>query len=409
MKELTGPFAQLLGLEGLILKGAISDSALQITVDAGIITEGGYIVETGNFEILRRRNPGIEIREIFGPQVVMPGFTDAHTHLLFGGSRAADYALRIAGKSYIEIAAAGGGIWDTVLRTRDTADQLLLAGLGTRLKVQLQGGITTTEIKTGYGLNAAQELRMLDLISLAGVSSVQDLVTTCLAAHLRPRDFPGNAGSYLEYLVRELLPALPGRGCSRVDIFVEEGAFTLSEARAYLRAATALGFDCTVHADQFTRGGSELAVEMYARSADHLEASTPREIELLARARTAATVLPGASMGLGMKYAPARALLDAGASLVIASDWNPGSAPMGNLLMQASVLGAAEKLTAAEVYAALTFRAAAALGLSDRGKLATGMLADFQAFCASDHREILYHQGMLKPVTVWKRGVRHQL
>lgn len=404
MKELIGPFTQLVTLENLPLKGAVS--GLEIISQGGLLVENGLILETGNFDRLRVAYPGSAVSLIEEEMAALPGFIDAHTHLLFGGSRAADYEARISGKTYTQIAAAGGGIWDTVSRTREMHDEDLVKGLLGRLQLQLAAGITTTEVKTGYGLNPEQELRMVKLIERAGLSAGQDVIATCLAAHMKPRDFSGSAVEYLQLLLEALLPRLRLQtGCNRIDIFIEEGAFNVSEARTYLKAAKAMGFELCIHADQFSPGGSALAVELQALSADHLEASTEKETSLLAASTTAAIVLPGASLGLGMAYAPARALLDAGASLVIASDWNPGSAPMGNLLMQASVLSAAQKLSAAEVYAALTFRAAHALGLKDRGVLKKGMLADFQGYPVADHREILYHQGMLVPSRVWKRGL----
>ncbi len=166
-----------------------------------------------------------------------------------------------------------------------------------------------------------------------------------------------------------------------------------------------MGFDITVHADQFHAGGSQVAVDFNALSADHLEASTDKEIELLAKSNVIATALPGASMGLGVAYTPARKILNAGGAVSIASDWNPGSAPMGDLVMQASVLGTYEKLTNAEVLAGITYRAATALGLEDRGRLATGFLADLTVYKTGNYQEILYQQGKLKPAMVWKNGI----
>jgi len=189
-----------------------------------------------------------------------------------------------------------------------------------------------------------------------------------------------------------------------VDIYIDEGAFTPGEARYYLSEAAKLGFDLAVHAEQFSRGGVQVAVELGAQSADHLEVVTKKEISILAASGVCPVVLPGASLGLGAGFAPARKILDAGASLAIASDWNPGSAPMGNLLMQASIIGVYEKLTMAETLAAVTCRAAQALHLNDRGILRPGMLADFIAFPCRDYREILYNQGGIMPVKVWKRG-----
>jgi len=190
----------------------------------------------------------------------------------------------------------------------------------------------------------------------------------------------------------------------RVDIFIEESAFDQSDGRYFLQKAKQLGFSLTVHADQFSAGGSAIAVECGALSADHLEASTDHEITLFGQSDTVAVLLPGASLGLGMGFAPARKLLDTGACVAIASDWNPGSAPMGDLLVQASILGAYEKLTLAETLAGLTFRAAKALRLADRGTIESGRIADMQAYPTADYRDILYNQGTLKPIQVWKYG-----
>jgi imidazolonepropionase len=192
--------------------------------------------------------------------------------------------------------------------------------------------------------------------------------------------------------------------CTRIDAFVEKSAFSPEEIIPYLKKAKQFGFDLTIHADQFSCGGSQVAVALGARSADHLETSGEVEIQALAQSSTVAVALPGASIGLGMAFTPARKLLDQGAILAIASDWNPGSAPMGDLLAQASILATFEKLSTAEVLAGITFRAAAALGLTDRGKLTTGQFADFILFPTADYREILYQQGKMKPVEVWKKG-----
>jgi len=185
---------------------------------------------------------------------------------------------------------------------------------------------------------------------------------------------------------------------------VEESAFSPAEIIPYLRAGKAMGFELTLHADQFTPVGSEVAISCGAISADHLEASGPEQIQALAQSDVVATALPGASIGLGCDFTPARSLLDAGACLAIASDYNPGSAPMGDLLTQASLLGTFEKLTNSEVLAGITFRGAKALGLEDRGRLLPGMKGDLTVFPADHFNEILYHQGQLRPAHVWKNG-----
>jgi imidazolonepropionase len=313
-----------------------------------------------------------------------------------------DYSMRIAGKSYLDIARSGGGIWSSVEMTRTASHTELLTSLNNRIKRHVSEGVTTIEIKSGYGLNVENELKMLRVINEASLLSDADIVATCLAAHIKPKDFDGDEKQYLKYLVCDLLPVIKKEKlCRRADIFIEETAFNAADAASYLMAVELMGFSTTVHADQFSASGSEVAVNAGAQSADHLEASGENEIEALANSKTVAVVLPGASIGLGIPFAPARKLLDAGACVAIASDWNPGSAPNGDLLMQASLLSAYEKLNTAETLAGLTFRAAHALRLTDRGIIAKGMKAHLQAYPTNDYREILYQQGKLKPFQVW--------
>jgi imidazolonepropionase len=404
MKKLIGPFAQILPLTGLPLKGALKDEQLHIITNGGMLIENGFIVEVGNFKELRKANPLIPIEEIQGHQVLLPGFIDCHTHICFAGNRAKDYAMRIAGKTYLEIAKAGGGIWDTVTQTRAADEAALVDLLVQRANRHLSEGVTAIEIKSGYGLSFDEELKQLRAIKAASAQTKAKLIPTCLAAHMVPKDFTGSQKEYLDHIVQNLLPIIKQENLSnRVDIFIEQSAIDAENALLYLNKAKQTGFDITVHADQFTTGGSAVAVKVGAVSADHLEASGEKEIGLLASSNTVAVTLPGASLGLGMPYAPARKLLDAGACLAIASDWNPGSAPMGDLLMQAAVMSPSEKLSAAEVFAGLTFRAASALKI-EGGILAPGMPADMQAYRCADYREILYYQGKMKPAQVWIGG-----
>ena len=400
--KLIGPFKQILPLAGLSLKGAIADDQLQVIPNGGVLVDNGLIVAIGDFDSLRKDHPKAAIEEIKGDHVLLPGFIDCHTHICFAGDRSKDYAMRIAGKSYLDIAQSGGGIWDSVTQTREASESELVKLLIPRIARHLKDGVTTIEVKSGYGLNTEEELKQLRAIRSASKESKATLVPTCLAAHIKPKDFVGPALAYLVYLLNDLLPKIKQEGlANRVDIFIEDSAFSVPDATHYLNAAKQMGLDITIHADQFTTGGSEVAVKAGALSADHLEASTEKEIKLFAASGTVAVALPGASLGLGMDFSPARKLLDAGASLAIASDWNPGSAPMGDLLMQAAVLSAYEKLTIAETFAGLSYRAAKALNLHDRGTLEQGKLADMQAYPCKDYREILYHQGTLKPAKVW--------
>jgi imidazolonepropionase len=386
-------------------KGPLSDGQLEVIDQAGILVNGKIIEAVGTFRELSTLAPVTE--KIEGSLTVIPGFIDVHTHICWAGSRAQDYAMRLEGKSYIEIAQKGGGIWSTVSKTREASQQALTTLTAERAEKLLKQGITTMEAKSGYGLNVETELKMLHAIHEANTISSADLISTCLAAHIKPKDFSGSAKEYLEYIVRNLLPVIISKKlASRTDIYIDDGAFTPDEARYYLDQAKKMGFDFSVHAGQFSSGGLQVAVELGAISADHLETTTPVDISLLASSETIPVVLPGASMGLGMRFAPARRFLDNGTSLVIASDWNPGSAPMGRLLMQASVLGVFEKLSIAETLAALTFRAARVLKLNDRGILRPGMAADFIGFPCSDYREIIYNQGNMMPEMIWKMGKR---
>ncbi|MBD0778373.1 imidazolonepropionase [Maribacter sp. ANRC-HE7] len=404
--KLIGPFKQIIPMTGLSLKGPIADQDLKTIENGGILIEGQHIKSIGKFDALAKTvSTDTEIHELQGDHTCLPGFIDTHTHICFAGSRANDYALRNSGKTYMEISKAGGGIWDTVTQTRKATKEALIKGIVKRAKRHMANGVTTIEVKSGYGLSIQEELKMLYAIKEADALLPIDLVPTCLAAHMVPKDFDGNPAEYLELIITELLPILKAEKLThRIDAFIEEGAFYPLLIEPYFNKAKELGFDITVHADQFTTGGSEVAIKYKAISADHLEASTEVEIKLLATSDVIATALPGASIGLGCAFAPARKILDAGGALAIASDHNPGSAPMGDLLTQAAILGTFEKLTNAEVLAGITSRATAALNLSDRGQLQTGFLADMCIFHTGNYKEILYNQGNFKPCMVWKKG-----
>lgn len=403
--KLIGPFSQIITLAGIPLKGAVKDEQLEIIENGGVLIEDEIILKVGNFNLLKNLNTEAEIQEIEGKNILLPGFVDSHTHICFGGNRSRDFAMRLNGKTYLEIAESGGGIWSTVTNTRKESQQSLAKSTFERAQKLLQNGITTLEIKSGYGLSVQDELKMLRAINEVKKTSKADVIPTFLGAHMKPRDFEGSNSEYLELLVNEIFPILKEENlANRIDIFTEQSAFSVEESRIYLQKAKENGFEITIHADQFTPGGSHLAVEFGAVSADHLEFSGEEEIKLLADSDVVAVALPGASIGLGMQYTPARKLLDAGACLSIASDWNPGSAPMGDLLTQASILATFEKLSMAEVLSGITFRAAKALGFTDRGALESGKLADFISFPTDDFRDIIYLQGQLKPSGVWKKG-----
>ena len=409
--KLIGPFKQIVTLNNLPLRGKISDEQLEIIENGGIlINSENKIEEIGNYEVIANKtkqslsnSPTLQ----FSNSVVLPAFIDCHTHICFGGNRANDFAMRNAGKTYLEIAEKGGGIWSSVQHTRNASESELLEKLLERINRLISLGITTIEIKSGYGLNVESELKMLRVIKKAQEKTEATLVPTCLSAHLKPKDFEGTSSAYLQYILTEILPKVKQENLSkRVDIFIEKSAFQPEESRKFLERSKDLGFEITVHADQFTAGSSRIAVEVGAFSADHLEATIEEDLEYLAKSETVAVALPGASLGLGEPFTPARKILDKNGILAIASDWNPGSAPMGNLITQASILATFQKLTTAEVLAGITFRAAKALNLNDRGILKKGMKADFVVFETDNFQNILYNQGSLVASEVYIDGER---
>ena len=401
MEQIIGPFSQMLTFEQTALKGPLQVSDMGILENAGVRVDSGVIVEVGSFEGLVKNNVSLKVMEISGSHVLMPGLVDCHTHMVWAGSRAADFERRNSGLSYQEILASGGGILDTVKWVGQATKEDLKEQLHQRILRHQSDGVTTQEIKSGYGLDTENELKMLEVIHEVDREVKVDLIPTFLGAHVCPRDY--ERSDFLDYLLAEVAPKAKLLA-NRADAFIEAEAFPVQIVQPYLTALKNLGFNLTLHADQFSSGGAALAIQMGAKSADHLEVTTSEDIALFGTSNTVAVVLPGASLGLGMAFAPTRALLDAGACLAIASDWNPGSAPSGDLLAQCGILAAHQKLTAAETFSGVTFRAARALGFTDRGRLAPQHLFDAIAFPTHDYREILYQQGTLKPDILWKKG-----
>lgn len=395
MRTLFGPFRQILTMARIPMRGPLADSSLEIRSDAGVLVEEGVIIEVGPYHDLKPRAESLV--EVEGGQVLVPGLVDSHTHICYAGERFADYAMKLSGATYEDILREGGGIRHTVRETRKATDDTLRDLTRARIRHANRQGVTTIESKSGYGLDVETELRQLRILRELGA------IPTCLAAHVMPEG-AADMADHLKMLRLELFPKLKETGVRRVDLFWDAVAFHGDAAVSYLEAARLGGFDVTLHADQFSRGGTRVAVRVGAVSADHLEVISNDDIGLLARSGTAATALPGACIGLGMPYPPARKLLDEGCALVIASDWNPGSAPNGHLLLQASVMAMAQKLTSAETWAGITVRAATVLGLADRGSLEPGKRADMAAFPVSDYRAILHAQGSVTPSAVWIAG-----
>tara|TARA_Y100001960_G_scaffold152399_1_gene160794 strand:+ start:607 stop:1785 length:1179 start_codon:yes stop_codon:yes gene_type:complete len=388
-------------MSNLPLKGSITDEKLEIIENGGVIIDGNKILDVGKFSDLVKKEKNIF--EIDFQSVLVPGFIDCHTHICHYGSRSEEYSKRNAGMSYQQILSEGGGIHNTMTATENASDEELEKVTVSRLDRHFNEGVLTCEIKSGYGSDLNQEVRLLNIINKINKNHAMGIIPTCLAAHVTPKIY-NSSSEYLEKIIEELIPVLEKKKLTnRIDIFIEEKAFSVSESFDYL-SQLKNKFDITVHANQFSSGGVKVGVDCGAKSVDHLEVIDDNEIRYLSNSNTSAVVLPGCSLGLGIPFAPARKLLDNNCKLSIATDWNPGSAPMGDLLQQSSLLGSIEKLSSAEVFSAITYRSADALGLNDRGKIEKEKLADFIGFKTDDYRDILYNQGKLKPSFICKRG-----
>ncbi len=386
--------------------------------DIGLHTGTAVAVSEGRIEAvapqseLERRYPGHE-RVDCDHRVLMPGLVDSHTHAIFGRSRHEEQEQRAAGMDYMEIARRGGGIHASVRDLRSRSDKDLLELAIPRLKRLASYGTTTVEVKSGYGLTVEDELRTLRVIAkLSSVVPVR-LVPTFLGAHeipLEARSTPDGRSEYVSLLVHEMIPKVSGGGLARfADVFCEPGAFTVPESRAILSAAKRAGLELKLHADELRpSGGAELAAELGAVSADHLGAISPAGIDALSASSTVATLLPGTMLFLGKSsQAPARSLLDAGAAVALATDFNPGTSPTPNFPLILTLAVSQLRMSVSEAILASTVNGAAALGLAEEtGQLAPGFRADLALFDAEDVREIPYWYGDRRCQATWVNGVR---
>lgn len=375
-----------------------------------VAVAGETIAAVGAPDELRRMHPDAVEVDCEGG-VLTPGLVDSHTHAVFGRPRYEEQELRAAGVPYMEIARRGGGIHSSVrdLRSRST-DELLELTLA-RLERLASYGTTTVEIKSGYGLSTADELRSLEVVARAQERTPLRLVPTWLGAHEIPLEHRASAvarQAHMRLLVEDMLPAVVAQGVARfADVFCEPGVFTPGEAEAILRAASTSGLGLKLHADELeTSGGAELAAELGAVSADHLAAISPTGIRRLAESHTVATLLPGTMLFLGReRQAPARALLDRGAAVALATDFNPGSSPTVNLPLILTLAVSQLRFSVAEAILAVTVNGAAALGLASHvGQIAPGFSADLALFAAEDVRELPYWYGDRMCRATWVRG-----
>lgn len=329
-----------------------------------------------------------------GGRCVVPGLIDCHTHLCFGGWRGDEFAARLAGKSYQEIQAAGGGINSTVKQTREASAEELADKAAAVLADMARLGVTTVEAKSGYGLDHANEIKQLEVYQRLNQSQPLDIVPTFLGAHLVPFDYRDRRADYLDLLCQTLIPEVAERKLARFcDVFIEENAFTLAEGRRILETAKAHGLGLKIHADQLSSGGGAgLAAELGAVSAEHLEYASNEDIAAMASAGTVAVSLPLASMYLREPFLPARKWMKAGARVAIATDFNPGSAPSYHLHLAMTLACIHQQMTPAEVLKGATSHAARAIGMEiTHGSLLPGYQADFAIIDAPDINHWLYH------------------
>jgi imidazolonepropionase len=390
---------------------------LHLIADGAVAVRDGRILAAGDN---RDVTASVQARSVIdaGGRAVMPGFVDPHTHLPWSGERAAEFEMRVGGATYMQIMAAGGGIASTMRDTRRATLQSLVIQTRSRLDRMLAYGTTTAEAKTGYGLDLTAELRQLDAIAELQGSHPMDLVPTFLGAHAVPPEYRSQPDAYVELLIQEMLPAIGSRwGELRsgfdpgwpifCDVFCEEGAFDLAQSRRILEAARAQGFGLKMHVDEFAPlGGTPLAVELGAVSADHIVSTPSQHLALLASSRTIGVALPGTPFGLAQReYTPARALIDQGGALALATDLNPGTCWGESMQFIVALACRYLKLLPAEALTAATINAAYAIGLGDRvGSLEPGKLADLLVLDADDYRVLCYRFGANLVRTVIKRG-----
>ncbi|MEA2511435.1 MAG: imidazolonepropionase [Thermomicrobiales bacterium] len=360
---------------------------------AAIAVSGRWIVAAGSREEVRRRvrvDQATTVVDGTGT-IAVPGLIDCHTHPVFLGHRTEDFELRARGASYEEIHAAGGGIRTTVAATRAADDAALVAATEHHLAAMLRHGTLTAEVKSGYGLDRDTEVRSLRAAEHAGRTQPVEVVTTFLGAHTMPAEYD-DGDAYLDYLVAEVLPAVTPHA-KAADIFVERGGFSVDQARRYLAECARAGLALRIHGDQFSEiGAIPLAIELGARSVDHLEATGPEGVQLLAESGVAAVLLPISSLFLRRPYPPARALIDAGAIVALATDFNPGSAYCESLPLAMNLACAQMGLAPAEALVACTVNAAHVIGRGDQlGRLRSGYQADVLLLDAPDWRYLAYH------------------
>ena len=404
--------AQILTLRGGVPRRGSSLSKLGLVKEGVLLVRDDKIVAAGPRTQVEKLAEAQRAEKLdVGGRVVLPGFVDSHTHLIHAATRAEEYELKIQGASYEEIARKGGGILNSAKKLRAATAEALKRRARAALEEFAAHGTTTVEAKSGYGLDVASELKILGLHRVLNAEQPLEIVSTFLGAHTVPAEFrslPDGRERYINLLVEQLLPEVVNdRLAEFCDVFCDRGAFTREESRRVLREGKRHGLAPRVHAEQlYHTGATRLAVELKAASCDHLEQVNAGDIRALAKSRTAATLLPGCDFHLGLKqYAPARKLIEAGAIMALATDYNPGTSPTMSMPMILSLACTQLRMTPAEAIAAATINGAYALRREKRiGSLEAGKQADLAVFEVEDYREIPYYFGMNRCWMTMKRG-----
>jgi imidazolonepropionase len=404
--------SQLLTLRGRVPRRGKFLADIEIIRDGALLVRDGVIAAVGTrleIEALPESRSAEKLDA--GGRVALPGFVDSHTHLIHAASRAEEYELKIRGASYEEIAREGGGILNSVKKLRATSAESLKKRAHAALREFAKYGTTTLEAKSGYGLSIASELKILRLHRELSAEQPLDLVSTFLGAHVVPAEYRGKKGGasqYVTLLTDKLIPEVAAERLAEFcDVFCDRGAFSVKEAKKVLAAGKQHGLAPRLHAEQLTRSGAtQLAVQLGAASSDHLERVSKADIRALAKSNTVATLLPGCDFHLGLKqYAPARALVEAGAIVVLATDYNPGTSPTVSMPMVLSLACSQLRMTPAETIAAATINAAYSLKRDKQiGSLEVGKQADIGIFDVEDYREIPYYFGVNKCWMTLKKG-----
>lgn len=374
-------------------------------IDAAIAVEDGTIKEITSGGKL----PAGEFDQVIDAEgkLVTPGLVDGHTHLVFGGYRQNEIPMKLAGAGYLDILRAGGGILDTVRKTREATFEELYDKSAAFLDEMMSFGITTCEAKSGYGLDMENEIKMLEVIKALGENHPADVVPTFMGAHAIPPEYEGRGDEYIDMMCDELIPEVRRRGLAEFcDVFCEDSVFDSAQSKKYLEAARAYGFELKIHADEIEDiGGSKLAGELEAVSAEHLIAAGEEGMDSMAEGGTTAMLLPATSFYLGKTFAPARTMIEKGIPVCIASDFNPGSCPSLNLQLAINLGYLRYKMTPEEILTAVTINPACAINRGELvGTLEEGKQADIVIWNAPDMEMLCYRFGSNLAQTVIKKG-----